>query len=36
VSELKPTGKSFDISKWDVWEAWTKVKENKGGPGVDG
>jgi group II intron reverse transcriptase/maturase len=36
VSELKSTGKSFDISKWDVWEAWTKVKENKGGPGVDG
>lgn len=36
VSELKPTGKPFEISKWEVWEAWEKAKENRGGPGVDG
>ena len=29
-------GKSFDISKWEVWEAYRKVKANKGAPGVDG
>src|SRR3954469_23097453 len=28
-------GKPFDISKRDVWEAWLKVKENQGPPGVD-
>jgi RNA-directed DNA polymerase len=36
VSELKSSGKSFDISKWEVWEAYEKVKANKGAPGVDG
>src|SRR4051794_14387877 len=36
LSELKSTGKSFEISKREVWEAWEKVKRNKGGPGVDG
>ncbi|MEV6987584.1 group II intron reverse transcriptase/maturase [Sphaerisporangium sp. NPDC051017] len=36
MSELKSKGKPFDISKWDVLRAWEKVKENKGGPGVDG
>ena len=29
-------GKSFDITKQEVWEAYRQVKANKGGPGVDG
>jgi len=32
---LKSAGKSFEISKWEVWEAYRQVKANKGGPGVD-
>jgi group II intron reverse transcriptase/maturase len=36
VDELKSSGKPFDISKAEVWQAWEKVKENKGAPGVDG
>ena len=36
MDELKSSGKPFDISKAEVWQAWEKVKENRGAPGVDG
>jgi len=36
VGEQKPPGKSFDISKQEVWDAWLKVKANKGAAGADG
>ena len=35
MDELKSPGKPFDISKRAVWEAYQKVKANKGAPGVD-
>ena len=35
MDELKAPGKPFDISKQAVWEAYGKVKANKGAPGVD-
>src|SRR5437763_8832154 len=36
MSELKSSGKSFEISKAEVVQGWEKVKANKGAPGVDG
>jgi AAA domain len=35
VSEPKPDGKPFAISKRLVWEAWRRLKANKGAAGVD-
>ena len=35
MREPKPDGKPFAISKRLVWEAWLRVKANKGAEGVD-
>src|SRR4051812_23234676 len=36
MDELKASAKPFDISKYEVWSAWGKVRGNKGSSGVDG
>ena len=36
MSEPKSQGKSYDIPKLLVWDAWLKVKENGGAAGADG
>ena len=36
MEELKSSGKPFDISKTEVWDAWIKVKENQGESGCFG
>jgi RNA-directed DNA polymerase len=35
MSEPKQQDKPFQISKWVVWEAFQRVKANKGAAGVD-
>jgi hypothetical protein len=36
MSEPESQGKSYDIPKLLVWDAWLKVKENGGAAGADG
>jgi hypothetical protein len=36
VAEQKSPGKPFEISKKEVWQAWEKVRDNKGAAGIDG
>jgi RNA-directed DNA polymerase len=32
----RPSGKPFDLSKQEVWQAYLKVRANSGAPGADG
>jgi len=36
MSEPKLQGKSYDIPKHLVWDAWIKVKSKRGAAGADG
>ncbi|MFG2866097.1 group II intron reverse transcriptase/maturase [Streptomyces sioyaensis] len=36
MGKLKSADKSFEISKWEILEAYRDVKKNQGAPGVDG
>jgi retron-type reverse transcriptase len=36
VGETRSAGKSFDIPKSLIWEAYLKVSGNKGAAGIDG
>jgi retron-type reverse transcriptase len=36
VDKVKSQNKSFEISKWEVRDAFEEVRRNKGAPGVDG
>ena len=36
VGSQGPEGKSYQIPKTLVWEAYKQVKRNKGAPGADG
>jgi RNA-directed DNA polymerase len=36
VDHQAAKNKPFVISKWEVWQAYQRVKANKGAPGVDG
>jgi RNA-directed DNA polymerase len=36
MSVSSAQGKSFDIDKRLIWNAWKQVKQRQGAPGIDG